>query len=91
MPRERSTSGNPISTRKWAYAEYAFQHADRAIEVEIVEDGESESARIMAADKTLDRELDKAPHDAANAAAICEAVRRPTMRFVPVKSAEQQA
>jgi transposase len=29
--------------------------------------------------------------DAADAEAICEAVRRPTMRFVPVKSAEQQA
>lgn len=29
--------------------------------------------------------------DAADAAAICEAVSRPTMRFVPVKSAEQQA
>jgi transposase len=30
-------------------------------------------------------------NDAADAAAICEAVRRPTMRFVPVKSAQQQA
>ena len=29
-------------------------------------------------------------NDAADAAAICEAVRRPTMRFVPVKTAEQQ-
>lgn len=29
--------------------------------------------------------------DAADAAAICEAVRRPTMRFVPVKSADTQA
>jgi len=29
-------------------------------------------------------------NDAADAAAICEAVRRPTMRFVRVKSAEQQ-
>ena len=29
--------------------------------------------------------------DAADAAAICEAVTRPTMRFVPVKSAEQQS
>ena len=27
----------------------------------------------------------------ADAEAICEAVTRPTMRFVPVKSAEQQA
>lgn len=30
-------------------------------------------------------------NDAADAEAICEAVARPTMRFVPVKSAEQQA
>jgi transposase len=29
-------------------------------------------------------------NDAADAAAICEAVLRPTMRFVPVKTAEQQ-
>jgi transposase len=30
-------------------------------------------------------------HDAADAEACCEAVRRPTMRFVAVKSADQQA
>lgn len=30
-------------------------------------------------------------NDAADAEAICEAVRRPTMRFVPVKSEEQQS
>jgi transposase len=30
-------------------------------------------------------------HDAADAAALCEAMSRPTMRFVPVKTAEQQA
>src|SRR5690242_5246083 len=30
-------------------------------------------------------------NDAADAAAICEAVSRPNMRFVPVKSIEQQA
>jgi len=29
-------------------------------------------------------------HDAADAEAICEAVTRPSMRFVPVKSIEQQ-
>ena len=29
--------------------------------------------------------------DAADAAAICEAVTRPTMRFVPIKTAEQQS
>ena len=30
-------------------------------------------------------------NDAADAEAICEAVRRPNMRFVPIKSTEQQA
>ena len=30
-------------------------------------------------------------NDAADAEAICEAMSRPTMRFVPVKSEEQQA
>jgi transposase len=30
-------------------------------------------------------------HDAADAEAICEAVTRPSMRFVPIKSPEQQA
>ena len=30
-------------------------------------------------------------HDAADAEAICEAMSRPSMRFVPVKTAEQQA
>ncbi|MGV1855921.1 IS110 family transposase, partial [Rhizobium rhizogenes] len=30
-------------------------------------------------------------NDAADAEAICEAVTRPTMRFVPVKSPEEQA
>ena len=30
-------------------------------------------------------------HDAADAEAICEAVNRPTMRFVPVKTVEQQS
>lgn len=30
-------------------------------------------------------------HDAADAEAICEAVARPTMRFVPIKNVEQQA
>lgn len=30
-------------------------------------------------------------NDAADAAAICEAVQRPAMRFVPIKSMDQQA
>jgi hypothetical protein len=30
-------------------------------------------------------------HDAADAEAVCEAVRRPSVRFVPIKTPEQQA
>src|ERR1700753_4453846 len=30
-------------------------------------------------------------HDGADAEGLCEAVRRPSMRFVPVKTIEQQA
>jgi transposase len=33
----------------------------------------------------------RSKNDAADAAAICEAVSRPSMRFVPVKTADQQA
>jgi transposase len=33
----------------------------------------------------------RSKHDAADAEAICEAMSRPSMRFVPVKSAESQA
>lgn len=33
----------------------------------------------------------KGKNDAADAAAICEAVQRPNMRFVPVKTEEQQS
>ncbi len=35
--------------------------------------------------------LKRGKNDTADAEAICEAMSRPTMRFVPVKSAEQQA
>jgi transposase len=34
-------------------------------------------------------ELVRGKNDAADAAAICAAVTRPSMRFVPVKTAEQ--
>src|SRR5262245_37551686 len=33
----------------------------------------------------------RSKNDAADAAAICEAVTRPSMRFVPIKTEEQQA
>ena len=46
--------------------------------------------RLMPA-KDVKAYIKRNKNDAADAEAICEAVRRPTMRFVPVKSAEQQA
>ena len=46
--------------------------------------------RLMPA-KDVKAYVKRNKNDAADAEAICEAVRRPTMRFVPVKSAEQQA
>jgi transposase len=45
--------------------------------------------RLMPA-KDVKAYLKRNKNDAADAEAICEAVRRPTMRFVRVKSAEQQ-
>src|SRR6202167_3738245 len=46
--------------------------------------------RLMPA-KDVKAYLKRNKNDAADAEAICEAVRRPTMRFVQLKSAEQQA
>jgi transposase len=46
--------------------------------------------RLMPA-KDVNAYVKRNKNDAAEAEAICEAVRRPTMRFVAVKSAEQQA
>src|SRR6187200_74326 len=46
--------------------------------------------RLMPA-KDVKAYVKRNKNDAADAEAICEAVRRPTMRFVPVKSVEQQA
>jgi len=46
-------------------------------------------ARLMPA-KDVKAYVKRNKNDAADAEAICEAVRRPTMRFVQIKSAEQQ-
>src|SRR6516162_5542768 len=46
--------------------------------------------RLMPA-KDVKAYVKRNKNDAADAEAICEAVRRPTIRFVQVKSAEQQA
>src|ERR1700726_4666465 len=45
--------------------------------------------RLMPA-KDVKAYLKRNKNDAADATAICEAVRRPTMRFVPIKTPEQQ-
>jgi len=41
--------------------------------------------------QSLVRAVKRSKTDAADAEAICEAVTRPTMRFVPVKTPEEQA
>jgi len=46
--------------------------------------------RLMPA-KDVKAYIKRNKNDAADAEAICEAVRRPTMRFVQVKSVEQQS
>jgi hypothetical protein len=45
--------------------------------------------RLMPA-KDVKAYVKRNKNDAADAEAICEAVRRPTMRFVQIKSVEQQ-
>src|SRR3974377_1247872 len=45
--------------------------------------------RLMPA-KDVKAYVQRNKNDAADGEAICEAVRRPTMRFVQIKSAEQQ-
>ena len=40
---------------------------------------------------TIESLCEAQQHDVADAEAICEAVRRPSMRFVPLKTAEQQS
>src|SRR5207302_493164 len=47
------------------------------------------TVRLMPA-KDVKARVKRNKNDAADAEAICEAVRRPTMRLVQVKSAEQQ-
>ena len=49
--------------QKWEFAKKALAHAERMLEilVHIAEHGESEAARVAAADKVIDRALGKAP------------------------------
>ena len=50
------------------------------------------TVRLIAAQfVTPYRKSSRIKNDAADAAAICEAVARPNMRFVPIKSVEQQS
>ncbi len=75
--RPRGSSDRTLSAarlispaQKWAFAEKALRHADRALEVlaEIMEHGDSEAARVSAAEKILDRALGKAPQHIDTAA-----------------------
>jgi transposase len=52
--------------------------------------GASHEVRLMPA-QYVKAYIKRNKNDAADAEAICEAVVRPTMRFVPGKTAEQQA
>jgi hypothetical protein len=65
MPRERHSEPNinGMTTRKWAYAEKALKHAERALDVlvDVMEHSESDSARVSASKEILDRALGKAP------------------------------
>src|ERR1035437_7655123 len=45
-------------------------------------------ARLL---RSFGHEVKRGKNDGADAEALCEAMSRPTMRFVPVKTAEQQA
>ena len=49
--------------QKWKFAEKAVQYADQMLQVlvDIALNGESETARILAADKVIDRAMGKAP------------------------------
>jgi hypothetical protein len=47
--------------------------------------------RFEADRTTAGQYVKRGKNDAADAEALCEAMSRPTMRFVPVKTAEQQA
>lgn len=49
------------------------------------------NAGLLAPERFLKPYVRRGKNDAADAAAICEAVARPNMRFVPVKRADQQA
>ncbi len=50
----------------------------------------SHEVRMMPA-RYVKPDVKRNKNDAADAEAICEAVTRPTMRFVPIKTPEQQA
>src|SRR5271157_1214357 len=49
--------------QKWKFAERAVEYADQMLEVlvDIALNGESEAARVAAADKVIDRAMGKAP------------------------------
>ncbi|MGO8924148.1 MAG: hypothetical protein ACLQF4_14580 [Xanthobacteraceae bacterium] len=51
------------TAEKWGFAEKALRHAEDMLDVlvHIAKYGESESARVTAADKVLDRAMGKAP------------------------------
>ena len=61
------------------------------LHVRFDERGEETECATSASPRLSSTLLKRNKTDVADAEAICEAVARPTMRFVPVKTAEQQA
>jgi transposase len=53
--------------------------------------GLSSPSQVQIAPQLVKPYIKRGKNDAADAEALCEAMSRPTMRFVPVKTAEQQA
>jgi hypothetical protein len=62
-PQQISPAKILTPEQKWQFAEYALQYAYEALDmlIHVMRHGESETARITAADKILDRALGKAP------------------------------
>src|ERR1700733_11658730 len=95
QPRRSSFASNcgavrcSSSSRRCRLALLAWKPAPRLIIGRVNSRNLGHRVRLMPA-KDVRAYVKRNKNDAADAEAICEAVRRPTMRFVQVKSAEQQ-
>jgi len=76
------------SAHYWARELIKFGHDVRLMQPSYVK---GHVKRGSEAEQEMIRGIISPPNDQADAEAICEAVSRPSMRFVPVKSEETQA